>query len=129
MNRKISPHVNIYKFPITALSSISTRLSGLYLTGIFLGSGIYQLSGKDLQLHKKYNQLENYQKKILNYSLILPTTYHTLGGIRHFIWDKYPQLLTNTKVAKSSYLLIGLSLGITPLIDKLFDSYSMLNLK
>jgi succinate dehydrogenase (ubiquinone) cytochrome b560 subunit len=121
MNRKISPHVNIYKFPITALSSISTRLSGLYLTGIFLGSGIYQLSGKDLQLHQKYNQLENYQKKILNYSLILPTTYHTLGGIRHFIWDKYPQLLTNTKVARSSYLLIGLSLGITPLIDKLFD--------
>jgi len=121
MNRKISPHVNIYKFPITALSSISTRLSGLYLTGVFVGSGIYQLSGKDLQLHKKYNQLENYQKKILNYSLILPTTYHTLGGIRHFVWDKYPKLLTNTKVAKSSYLIIGLSLGLTPIIDKLFD--------
>ena len=121
MNRKISPHVNIYKFPITAISSISTRLSGLYLTGVFVGSGIYQLSGKDWQLHQKYNQLENYKKKIINYSLILPTTYHTLGGIRHFVWDKYPQLLTNVKVAKSSYLLIGLSLGITPLIDKLFD--------
>lgn len=121
MNRKISPHVNIYKFPVTALSSISTRLSGLYLTGIFVGSGIYQLSGKDFQLHQKYNQLENYQKKLINFSLILPSTYHTLGGIRHFVWDKYPQLLTNVKVAKSSYLLIGLSLGLTPLIDKLFD--------
>ena len=120
MNRKISPHVNIYKFPVTALSSISTRLSGLYLTGIFVGSGIYQLSGKDFQLHQKYNQLENYQKKLINFSLILPSTYHTLGGIRHFVWDKYPQLLTNVKVAKSSYLLIGLSLGLTPLIDKLF---------
>lgn len=121
MNRKISPHVNIYKFPVTALSSISTRLSGLYLTGIFVGSGIYQLSGKDFQLHQKYNQLEDYQKKLINFSLILPSTYHTLGGIRHFVWDKYPQLLTNVKVAKSSYLLIGLSLGLTPLIDKLFD--------
>ena len=121
MNRKISPHVNIYKFPITAISSISTRLSGLYLTGLFVGSGIYQLSNKDFKLHKKYNNLEDYQKKLLNFSLILPTTYHTLGGIRHFIWDKYPQLLTNTKVAKSSYLIIGLSLAATPVIDKLFE--------
>jgi len=121
MNRKISPHVNIYKFPITAISSISTRLSGLYLTGVFVGSGIYQLSGKDFHLHQKYNQLENYKKKILNYSLILPTTYHTLGGIRHFIWDKYPKYLTNTKVAKSSYFIIGLSLATTPIIDKLFE--------
>lgn len=121
MNRKISPHVNIYKFPITAISSISTRLSGLYLTGLFVGSGIYQLSNKDFKLHQKYNNLEDYQKKLLNFSLILPTTYHTLGGIRHFIWDKYPQLLTNTKVAKSSYFIIGLSLAATPVIDKLFE--------
>ena len=120
MNRKISPHVNIYKFPITAISSISTRLSGLYLTGLFVGSGIYQLSGYNLNLHHKYNKLEDYQKKILNYSLILPTTYHTLGGIRHFIWDKYPHLLTNIKVAKSSYFIIGLSLITTPLINELF---------
>lgn len=121
MNKKISPHVNIYKFPITAISSISTRLSGLYLTGLFVGSGIYQLSGQNLELQKKYNQLENYQKKLLNFSVILPTTYHTLGGIRHFIWDKYPQLLTNTKVTKSSYLLFGLTLATTPIINKLFE--------
>ena len=57
---------------------------------------------------------------MLNYSLILPTTYHTLGGIRHFIWDKYPHLLTNIKVAKSSYFIIGLSLITTPLINELF---------
>lgn len=120
MNRKISPHVNIYKFPITAISSISTRLSGLYLTGLFVGSGIYQLSGYNLNLHQKYNKLEDYQKKMLNYSLILPTTYHTLGGIRHFVWDKYPHLLTNIKVSKSSYFIIGLSLITTPLVNELF---------
>ena len=33
---KISPHVNIYKFPITAISSITNRISGLYLTGVFI---------------------------------------------------------------------------------------------
>ena len=33
------------------------------MDGVFVGSGIYQLSGKDWQLHQKYNQLENYKKK------------------------------------------------------------------
>ena len=30
---KISPHVQIYKFPITAISSITNRLTGLSMSG------------------------------------------------------------------------------------------------
>ena len=36
MKKIISPHVNIYKFPITAVSSITNRLTGLALTGLFI---------------------------------------------------------------------------------------------
>ena len=38
--RKISPHVQIYKFPITAISSITNRVTGLALTGYYLGFGM-----------------------------------------------------------------------------------------
>ena len=113
--RNISPHVNIYKFPITALSSIATRLSGLYLSGAYVGFGIGTLCG--VNFVEKYKELENYKKRFINYTIITPSVYHTLGGIRHFIWDKYPSLLTNNKVAKSSYILFGATLGTSIMVE------------
>lgn len=125
---KISPHVQIYKFPLSALSSISNRITGLYLTGVFIGGGIVLGINKEKELIDKYNNLKNYQQKIINYSLILPTTYHTLGGIRHFIWDKYPKLLTNKIGRQSSLVMFGLTLTlpliIEPQIFKKSDHYA-----
>lgn len=118
MNKNISPHVNIYKFPITAISSIATRLTGLYLTGLFLGGGIVKLTNKDDYIYHKYVNLNNNYKSLLHYSVIVPSTYHTFGGIRHFIWDKYPQLMTNIKVTRSSYLLFGLSSLVSFFLEK-----------
>ena len=37
--KKISPHVQIYKFPITAISSITNRVTGLGITGMYIGLG------------------------------------------------------------------------------------------
>ena len=116
MKKIISPHVNIYKFPITAVSSITNRLTGLALTGLFIGTGISNIF--NLDLIKKYDKLENNYKKVINYSAIFPATYHTFGGIRHFIWDKYPQLLNNKQVQKSSFLLMGGSVVYTILFEK-----------
>ena len=116
MKKIISPHVNIYKFPITAVSSITNRLTGLALTGLFIGTGISNIF--NLDLIKKYDKLEKNYKKVINYSVIFPATYHTFGGIRHFIWDKYPQLLNNKQVQKSSFLLMGGSVVYTILFEK-----------
>ena len=115
MNKNISPHVSIYKFPLTAISSIATRLSGLYLTGAFIGLGLVKFADKEEFYYNKYNSLETKYKTILNYSLIAPATYHTYGGIRHFIWDKYPKLLNNKVVVRSSYLLFGIT-GISSIL-------------
>ena len=52
MKNNISPHVNIYKFPLTAVSSITNRLTGLYLTGLFIGSGLYSLRTNE-SIYKK----------------------------------------------------------------------------
>ena len=113
--RNISPHVNIYKFPITAISSIATRLSGLYLSGAYVGFGLGTLCG--INFFEKHKELENYKKRFINYTIITPSVYHTLGGMRHFIWDKYPSLLTNNKVAKSSYILFGATLGTSIVVE------------
>lgn len=124
MSKKLSPHVTIYKFPITAISSIATRLSGVYLSGLFIGGGIIKLVNKEKEILNIYNDLSNVPKKIFHYSVIAPITYHTYGGLRHFVWDKFPkQLLNNKLVAKSSYFLFGATaistLAIETLITKI----------
>ena len=115
MKRDISPHASIYKFPVTAVSSIATRLSGLYMSGGYIGFGIANLCGIDVK--KNYNKLDKFQQMCFNYSFIIPSTYHTYGGLRHFLFDKYPSLLTNNRVAQSSYLLFGATIGTSIVIE------------
>ena len=119
MKNNISPHVSIYKFPVTAISSISTRITGAGLTGFYLIGGISHLCNIDL--YQKYKKLDSPYQKIINYGIIIPSTYHTYGGIRHFMWDKYPSLLENVKVAKSSYLLFGATFATSILINSFFN--------
>ena len=116
MKKNISPHVNIYKFPITAVSSIANRLTGLALTGFFITGGISHIY--NVNLPEKYEKLSSNYKTVVNYGIIFPFTYHTLGGIRHFIWDKYPNLLTNKQVKKSSLVLFGSSALYSILFEK-----------
>ena len=117
--KKISPHVQIYKFPITALSSITNRVTGLALTGYFLGAGFYCLCPYKEEINNKYDLLDWKVKKAINYGIIFPITYHTFGGIRHMVWDAKPHLLKNNAVARSSYLLIGSSIITTILTENL----------
>ena len=119
MGKNISPHVNIYKFPVTALSSITTRLTGLYLSGLFIAGGIYQFTDQKETLYDRYMKLSDVPKRLFNYSIIFPITYHTYGGIRHFIWDKYPSLLMNKSVTRSSYILFGGSIFTTIMYEKI----------
>ena len=121
MTKNISPHVSIYKFPVTAISSILTRVSGIYLSGLFITGGISKLVNKDKYLYDKYNNLNSNLKTAFHYTIIFPSVYHTYGGLRHFIWDKYPKLLTNKSVPKSSYLLFGLTGVSSILAEKLIN--------
>lgn len=38
-----------------------------------------------------------------------PLIYHYIGGVRHMIWDKDPETLTNEKVEDSSKFILGFS--------------------
>lgn len=112
MTKIISPHLTIYRFPITAISSIAVRVSGLYLSGLFVAGGAACLLNKENKIIDYYSTLSENEKTALNYSVITPATYHTVGGLRHFIWDKFPKVLNNKSVARSSIFLFGLT-GVT----------------
>ena len=108
---KVSPHVQIYKFPIAAISSITNRVTGLGITGMYIGLGSSLLFNKNvLELYDKAPQPA---KTIINYTVLFPNIYHTFGGIRHFVWDKYPKYLTNVKVQNTSIAILGFSVITT----------------
>ena len=117
--RKISPHLSIYKFPITAISSITNRVSGMYITGIGLASCFFYLTNENTKnkLQTYYKDSNYYSKKVFNCILLYPFGYHFCGGIRHIVWDSYPQLLTNSGVAKSSKFLFAISLLPTIVLE------------
>lgn len=104
---KVSPHVQIYKFPITAISSITNRITGLGITGMYIGLGTSLLFNKNV--FELYDKAPQTAKSIINYTVLFPNIYHTFGGIRHFVWDKYPKYLTNVKVQNASIAILGLS--------------------
>ena len=114
---KISPHVSIYKFPITAVTSILNRGTGVALSGMFVLSGTSLALGKNPLDH--YNKLQPWQKTLVNYGVLFPNIYHAFGGIRHMVWDKFPKLLHNSAVHKSSLILISSSLITTILSEKI----------
>lgn len=118
---KLSPHVTIYRFPMAAISSITNRLTGLALSGLFVGTGIsYLLPDCPIQFS---------EYAVIRDPILFSISYHTFGGIRHFIWDKYPSVLDKRLVHKSSILLFIASIGTTAILEQNYQKYFKTNIK
>ena len=83
---------------------------------MYIGLGTAYLFNQNLlEYYDKTNQIV---KSAINYTILFPNIYHTYGGIRHFIWDKYPKFITNQIVHRSSVALFGVSIMSTILSEK-----------
>ena len=88
-NRPLSPHLQIYRWQVTMITSILTRITGnalvvgaLLITWWFLaaatGPEAFALAD---------GVLTSWFGKLVMLGSILALWYHTLAGIRHLIWD------------------------------------------
>lgn len=41
------------------------------------------------------------------FAVSFPIVYHYAGALRHFAWDRYPEMLNNVDAEKSSWALFG----------------------
>lgn len=109
--RPVSPHVTIYSFPITALSSITNRVTGCLLSFGCAGLAAAEVAGgSGTALHLMQlvgSSSSTWLTASVKFSVAFPITYHYLGAVRHLYWDSQPGTLTNPGVAQSSYLLFG----------------------
>jgi len=122
MIRKLSPYLSIYKFPITAISSITNRVTGMYITIIGISGSFFCLSNEKTKrkFYNFYYNLNYHNKTFLNCIFLYPFGYHFTGGLRHLIWDSFPHLLTNSLVAKSSSFLFIASIIPTLILENKF---------
>jgi len=107
--RFVSPHLTIYKFPITALSSITNRVTGVLLTVGVTGIGALSLAGIDVPSTLSLIGTTSVIGHVAKFAVAFPLIYHYGGGLRHLLWDRYPQMLDTKQVEQSSYILIGTS--------------------
>ena len=114
--RPVSPHVTIFAFPITAISSITNRVTGCALSLGCAGLGFVEFfggSGSALYLMQLIGSQGWLVASGAKFGVAFPLVYHYLAAIRHFAWDFQPERLTNDQVETASYVLIGSSLVIS----------------
>jgi len=117
--RPVSPHVTIYHFPIGALTSITNRITGIALSVGCLGVASLELvsSGMTQQVMSDLAISGAVTGGMAKFVVGFPLVYHYFGGVRHLIWDYFPdKYLNNVDVEKASYVLVGGSLLVSAVL-------------
>ena len=85
----LSPHLQIYRWQISSLLSITHRISGiLNLLGLIFISVWISSAGIGENLFEYFSVfLKSFIGKFILIGFTWSTSYHLLSGIRHFFWD------------------------------------------
>lgn len=87
--RPTSPHLQVYRLPLTGIISITHRI-----TGVFLSLGLVVVVGLIVSLASGANAYEGLQAilgawpmRTVYYGFVYGLFFHLCHGIRHLFWD------------------------------------------
>ncbi len=85
----LSPHLTIYRLPLTALLSISHRISGVFLSiGLLIWLGIVVSLATSPTLYAPLQtMLLSLPGRGFTWAFVLALFLHLSHGIRHLFWD------------------------------------------
>ncbi|MDD1622169.1 MAG: succinate dehydrogenase, cytochrome b556 subunit, partial [Methylococcaceae bacterium] len=88
-NRPISPHLQVYRLPITGLMSISHRIAGILLSiGLLLFVYVlFAISAGEGAFATMQSLAGFWLFKLVYWGFIYALFFHLCHGIRHLIWD------------------------------------------
>ncbi|MEX0385795.1 succinate dehydrogenase, cytochrome b556 subunit [Spiribacter onubensis] len=113
-NRPLSPHLQVYRLPFTALTSISHRISGVLLSAGSLVLVYWVLAaaaGPD-SYQTASAILGSLPVQILLFLWTFVLFYHLCNGIRHLIWDAGHGFELET-AERSGQIAIGAAVALT----------------
>lgn len=88
-NRPLSPHLQIYRLPLTAITSILTRITGnALLVGALLLVWWLLAAATGPEAYAVANAVvTSWLGKLVLIGSLWALYYHGLAGIRHLVWD------------------------------------------
>jgi len=115
--RPLSPHLSVYKFKYTLMTSILNRFTGVGLSvGLLLL--VYWLMAVASGAHAQARAarlLSLPLMKLVYAALIIAFCYHLSAGIRHLVWDT-GRGLERAQAQRSAWLVVGVSLALMLLV-------------
>ena len=109
--RPVSPHVTIYKMPMTAVSSIMNRVTGMTLVGGFAAASVAYLpmQGDMADLVHAFKDAAPALVPLAKFSVAFPLVYHYAASARHIYWDFTGKGIATATADSQSQALIGAS--------------------
>ena len=88
-NRPLSPHLQVYRLPLTGILSITHRATGVLLTiGLcLLAYGLWALAQGEESYLAFQSMVDSVFGRIVLYGWVFGLFFHFCHGIRHLIWD------------------------------------------
>lgn len=112
--RPTSPHLQVYKLPLTGLISITHRITGVLLSaGLLLTIIFFFCLAHGETAYNNLQTIANYWfVKMIFWGFIFALFFHTCHGVRHLIWDVGAGFAPE-QLAKLAKLELWLAIGLT----------------
>ena len=116
-NRPLSPHLDVYRLPLSALISIVHRGTGAFLTigTVVLVWWLMALAGGEQSFNEAQEFMGGFFGKLILFGWSFALFFHLANGIRHLVWDA-AYCFEKSDVEKSSYIVLGAAGFLTVLV-------------
>jgi succinate dehydrogenase / fumarate reductase cytochrome b subunit len=113
-NRPTSPHLQVYKLPLTGIISITHRLTGMLLSAglILIVYILYAVAGGSSTYSSMQSFMSLWPVKLLYWGFIYALFFHLCHGVRHLIWDSGKSFELDT-LKRYALVELGCSLVLT----------------
>jgi|SRR5579863_294989 len=115
--RPLSPHLSVYKFKYTMVTSILNRFAGAALSAglLLLVYWLSAVAGGERSQVRAGRILSLPVVKLIYLGLIIAFSYHLIAGVRHLIWDTGRGLERN-QARRSAWVVAAASLALALVI-------------
>jgi len=88
-SRPTSPHLQVYKLPLTGIISISHRITGVLLSaGLLLVVMLFYAVSQGADAYAAMQSMVNFWVvKLMYWGFIYALFFHLCQGVRHVFWD------------------------------------------
>ena len=88
-NRPTSPHLQVYKLPLTGIISITHRMTGVMLSAglIFFVYIVSSVAGGATAYAAMQDLMSVWLIRLIYWGFIYALFFHLCHGVRHLIWD------------------------------------------